>query len=278
MKKLITICVVLGLILAASSTAQAGPTGWWRFSFTSSDLMNVVTAQGAEGSTAVDNGLYSGARLYRDNFGNDYNGDGSVDKDDWLRSYQDDTDTQMVNWMNTTAARLVEFNLWGYNGRGANWGEEFKPQDPAWANAGVSDAAWTTQVVAWPWGNFEDYDTTGSGLNGDLLCWDTDFDDSDNASAYANGIKFDGSTPDITFTLDVHLDGSWYDDDAWYNGEEGKLVFWFGGYPLLNDLGWGEVYEGNMILEGTYIPAPGAILLGSIGVGLVGWLRRRRTL
>ncbi|MEN6306267.1 MAG: PEP-CTERM sorting domain-containing protein [Anaerohalosphaeraceae bacterium] len=39
---------------------------------------------------------------------------------------------------------------------------------------------------------------------------------------------------------------------------------------------WASPFKGQ--IEFSVVPAPGALLLGSMGMGLVGWLRRRRTL
>lgn len=103
------------------------------------------------------------------------------------------------------------------------------------------------------------------------------------------GNSLSGSTAHNEMWLDgVKLaDTHDYSPDPYFYGGPWSYVFTPAEFGVLAD-GIAEFHTiqtteyivqlGETTLRIESIPAPGAILLGGIGVGLVGWLRRRRTL
>ena len=95
--------------------------------------------------------------------------------------------------------------------------------------------------------------------------------DSDTPNVYLKGVNNGNPTGEwLGVVFDINTpDFSYADVESQFLSHDMEIGLHVQGF----------VSEGSeSFINNGIIPAPGAILLGGIGVGLVGWLRRRRTL
>jgi len=194
---------------------------------------------------------------------------------------------------------------WGYVVDGQTWAN-WLPVNIPWGTEAAMSGTYVIEQDFLFW-----VDPNTSGLADPTTVYGQNFWNHDDV--YGLGEFFDAglgvNDRSYALTLSLGVTDTW---QVWYDGEtrnlvndghwehailEGTVVSYFnnGGFfygVLLDDdnkyngdfVDWNEGHP-DLVVNGFHagatgypIPAPGALLLGSIGVGLIGWMRRRKAL
>ena len=158
--------------------------------------------------------------------------------------------------MNTTETSTVESNSWIT--------VQYIGSAPGMDEYTMTDFGWT-----------HTFDPTGKKIFDvelKIMAYDVDFDQGERNNVSADGVllgPLEGDTGENWTETVFPIDPAMLAD--------GQLNIWVDIDAL--EGGWLNMIDYSRLkTHWDFIPAPGAILLGSIGVGLVSWLRRRRIL
>lgn len=249
------------VIAVASLATQTQATSTYTYEFTLADILNNQFVSGANGTTAADNGLFDGARLLR--VGSNANHQNAART---FVASQHDTFNQRWNDLVAEGATFTGFNLWGLDGRGVNWGEDFKPFE--WVSV-TAPTGWSTGFYEWPasWG------TPPAGAHTLLFPW---FAPNDGVPLNLTQEELEA----IRFTVTIAFEDG---DEFWGNNTNGApndigsaLTIWFGGWIYSPSGDVEHIYEGNLLANVVPLPAvacAGLTLLGGIGGSRI--IRRR---
>ena len=240
------------MITAVGLNANAAMVTY-EYSVSADTLFSYTLFDGVDGTTAAENGIYDGARLSRHISGN-------------ARSYIESENEEFESWITTTDQRMTTLNFWGFDGRGAGWGEDFKHTSRAMVSAPGDWSDWSTGWLA-SWGANPNPNT------------------DQTPGWYANSFSSAIGVNDTNLISQLFTFQLTFDDTDWLYGEETfgapndldqGITLWFGGWMGSEDNLYEHIYEGNLVLQGTRVevPEPPVVAIASLGI-LCMFARRR---